>query len=71
MQRNEARKLEDIRRHDRDAVLCRFFTEIRKKGRSRIRNRPFGCHAVLVGPLFKKNVAETTVFCEIVNLQIH
>ena len=31
MQRNEARKLEDIRRHDLDAVLCRFFTEIRKK----------------------------------------
>ena len=29
------------------------------------------CHAVLVGPLFKKHVTETTVFCEIVNLQIH
>ena len=31
MQRNEARKLQDIPRHDLDAVLCRFFAEIRKK----------------------------------------
>ena len=31
IQRNEARKLEDIHRHDLDAVLYRFFTEIRKK----------------------------------------
>ena len=31
MQRNEARKLEDIPRHDLDAVLCRFLAEIRKK----------------------------------------
>ena len=30
MQRNEVRKLEDIPRHD-DAVLCRFFFEIRQK----------------------------------------
>ena len=30
MQRNEVRKLEDIPRHD-DAVLCRFFAEIRQK----------------------------------------
>ena len=31
MQRNEARKLEEIPRHELDAVLCRFFAEIRKK----------------------------------------
>ena len=31
MQSNEARKLEDIPRHDLDAVLCRFFAKIRKK----------------------------------------
>ena len=31
MQHNEARKLEDIPRHDLDAVLCLFFTEIRKR----------------------------------------
>ena len=30
MQRNEARKLEDIPCHDLDAILCRFFAEIRK-----------------------------------------
>ena len=30
----------------------------------------FGCHALLAVPSFKKTVAETTVFCEIVNLQI-
>ena len=31
MQRDEARKLEDIPRHDLDAVLCLFFTVIRKR----------------------------------------
>ena len=31
MQRNEARKLEDIPRHYLHAVLCRFFAEITKK----------------------------------------
>ena len=31
MQHNEARKLEDIPRNDLDAVLCRFFAEIRKR----------------------------------------
>ena len=70
MQRNEIRKFEDISRHERHSVICCFFAEIRKKGRSRIRTRKFGCHAVLVVPSFKKTVAETTVFCEIVNLQI-
>ena len=71
MQRNEARKLEEIPRHELDAVLCRFFSEIRKKGRPRIRTRKFDCHAMLVGPSFKKKtVAETTVFCESVKLQI-
>ena len=52
VQRKEARKLEDIARHELDAVLCRFLAEMRK--RSRIRNRKFGCLAVLVGPLLKK-----------------
>ena len=33
MQRNKARKLEDIPCHDLDAVLCRLFAEIRKKER--------------------------------------
>ena len=42
----------NIPRHELDAVLCCVFAEIRKKGRSRIRNRKFDCHAVLVGPLF-------------------
>ena len=31
MQRNKARKLEDIPCCDLDAVLCRFVVEIRKK----------------------------------------
>ena len=31
VQRNEARKLEDIPCHELDAILCRFFSEIRKK----------------------------------------
>ena len=31
MQRNEARKLEDIPCHELDAILSRFFAEIRKK----------------------------------------
>ena len=31
MQRNEARQLEDIPRQELDAILCRFFAEIRKK----------------------------------------
>ena len=31
MQRSEARKLEDIPRHELDAILCRFFAEIRKE----------------------------------------
>ena len=31
VQRNEARKLEDIPCHELDAILCRFFAEIRKK----------------------------------------
>ena len=54
VQRNEARKLEDIPCHELDAILCRFFAEIRKKGRSRLRTRKFGCHAVLVRPSFEK-----------------
>ena len=31
MQRNEARKLEDIPCNELDGILCRFFAEIRKK----------------------------------------
>ena len=31
VQRNEARKLEDIPRHELDAVLCRFFAKIINK----------------------------------------
>jgi len=31
VQRNEARKLEDIPCHELNAILCRFFAEIRKK----------------------------------------
>ena len=31
MQRNEARKFEDISRYERHSVTCCFFTEIRKK----------------------------------------
>ena len=31
VQRNEARQLEDIPRQELDAILCRFFAEIRKK----------------------------------------
>ena len=31
VQRKEARKLEDIPSHEPDAILCRFFTEMRKK----------------------------------------
>ena len=56
VQRNEARKLEEIPRHELDAVLCRFFSEIRKRRRPRIRTRKFDCHAVLVGPPFKKKL---------------
>ena len=31
MQLNEARQLEDIPRQELDAILCRFFAEIRKQ----------------------------------------
>jgi len=31
VQRNEARQLEDIPRQELDAILCRFFAEIRRK----------------------------------------
>ena len=31
VQRNEARQLEDILRQELDAILCRFFAEIRKR----------------------------------------
>ena len=65
MQRNKARKLEDIARHER------FFTEIRKKGQSRIPIRKFRCHAVLIEPSVElKTVAETAVFCKILHSQI-
>ena len=57
--------MEDIPYHALDAILCRYFGEIR----SRLATRKFGCHAALVGPLSKKTLAETTVFCETVNLQ--
>jgi len=33
VQRKEARKLEDIPCHEPDAILCRFFAEIRKRDR--------------------------------------
>ena len=32
MQRKEDRNFEDIPVHELDAILCRFFAEIRKKG---------------------------------------
>ena len=70
MQHNEARKLEDIRRHDLDAVIYRFFSEIRKKAITNTKQNVWlSCSASWT--LILKNVAETTVFCEIVNLQIH
>lgn len=31
VQHNEAKKLEDISCHELDAIICRFFTEIRKR----------------------------------------
>ena len=54
VQRNEARKLKDIPCRELDAILCRFFRWNSKKGRSRLRTRKFGCHAVLVRPSFEK-----------------
>ena len=59
MQCNEARKLE------LDAILCRFFAEIRKKDGQD--NEPESL-AVMQCSL-DLHSSETTVFCEIVNLQ--
>ena len=52
---NEARKLEDIPRHELDAVVqCAVFSLKLEKKWSRIRSRNFGGHDVLGGPSFKK-----------------
>ena len=70
MQRNENKKLEDIPCHELNRIFCHFYTEIQKKGSQDYEPRKFGCHGVLVRLSFKKTMAETTVFCKIVNLQI-
>ena len=47
-----------------------FTLKFKKKGSQDYEPRKFGCHGVLVRLSFKKTMAETTVFCKIVNLQI-
>ena len=64
-----ARQLEDIPRQELDAVLCRFFAEIRKKTVANTNQKAWlSCSARWTAIL--KTVAETTVFCAIVNSQI-
>ena len=65
-------KLEDIPRYDLDAVLCRFFAEIRKEDGHEYETERLAVMSLSASwTVILKNVAETTVFCEIVNLQIH
>ena len=59
MQSNEAKKLEDIPRHELDAVLCRFFAEIRKKDGHEYEPESL---AVMQCSL-EKTLVEITVFC--------
>ena len=70
VQRNEARKLQDFPRHELDAFLCRFFAEIRKTDGHKYETESV---AVMQSSwtVILKTVTEITVFCEIVNLQIH
>ena len=68
MQRNEARTLKDIPCHEFHAALSRFFSLKSEKRMVTNMNQGLSCSARWT--VNKKGVAETTVFCEIVNFQI-
>ena len=56
--------MEDISVEELDAVLYKFYAELRRKEWKRIRARQFGGNASLAGQAFKNTLAVRTVFYE-------
>lgn len=68
LQRNEARRFEDIPPEELDAILCRFFAEIRKKDGGEYEPESL---AVMQSALDRhlKTLAKNTASCETANLK--
>ena len=65
----EARKLEDIPRHELDAILCRFFAEIRKKDGHEYQSGSLGVMQCSLDRHLK-NCSRNYSICKILNSQI-